>query len=314
MKANKGRTISEVLTTADLERRTGLRRSTIYFYIRRGLLPEPQRKPGGHALYSEEHVALLAQIRDLKEQGNALPDIRQQLGDEIAALRDSQVDLLRQQTDALRRALIDVAAEEFAANGYRRTSVSTILERLGINEHDFYRLFSSKFELLVESFRTRLEETYGRPTGGTTPQDFGKKFLRGLVNDPGLHDLAAVFSAAAHTEGSVDGSRLVEAWQPIISEIVHDLDNARPSDSPPPPISWELLAYGIMGARRNVTTRASWDDEYDPVDVMRVQLFIVLAVHAALKDTQVFAQLEQYEGFMNELAFGLDRVPESFDL
>jgi DNA-binding transcriptional MerR regulator len=52
----------------ELERRTGVGRETIRFYIRAGLLPEPQRRARNVAVYSDVHVQRLRTIRRLKEE------------------------------------------------------------------------------------------------------------------------------------------------------------------------------------------------------------------------------------------------------
>ena len=52
----------------ELERRTGVGRETIRFYIGEGLLPEPQRRARNVALYSDVHVQRLRMIRRLKEE------------------------------------------------------------------------------------------------------------------------------------------------------------------------------------------------------------------------------------------------------
>lgn len=53
---------------ADLVRQTGVGRETIRFYIREGLLPEPERPSRNMAWYSDEHIRLLRTIRQLKEE------------------------------------------------------------------------------------------------------------------------------------------------------------------------------------------------------------------------------------------------------
>lgn len=52
---------------AQLEALTGVGREAIRFYIREGLLPEPERTSKTAAWYSDEHVRLLHTIRRLKE-------------------------------------------------------------------------------------------------------------------------------------------------------------------------------------------------------------------------------------------------------
>ncbi len=53
---------------AELERRSGVGRETIRFYIREGLLPEPERRARNVAVYDETHAARLKTIKRLQEE------------------------------------------------------------------------------------------------------------------------------------------------------------------------------------------------------------------------------------------------------
>ena len=52
----------------ELEQRTGVGRETIRFYIREGLLPEPDRASRNSASYSDDHVTRLRAIKRLQEE------------------------------------------------------------------------------------------------------------------------------------------------------------------------------------------------------------------------------------------------------
>jgi DNA-binding transcriptional MerR regulator len=52
----------------DLEKASGVGRETIRFYIREGLLPEPEKPSRNSARYSEVHVARLKAIKRLQEE------------------------------------------------------------------------------------------------------------------------------------------------------------------------------------------------------------------------------------------------------
>ncbi len=52
----------------ELERLTGVGRETIRFYIREGLLPEPDRASANSAFYNEAHVTRLKAIKRLQEE------------------------------------------------------------------------------------------------------------------------------------------------------------------------------------------------------------------------------------------------------
>lgn len=51
----------------ELEKLTGVGRETIRYYIREGLLPEPERRSANSASYRDEHVARLKAIKRLQE-------------------------------------------------------------------------------------------------------------------------------------------------------------------------------------------------------------------------------------------------------
>lgn len=52
----------------DLEKASGVSRETIRFYIREGLLPEPDRTHRNSATYSDDHLARLLTIRRLRDE------------------------------------------------------------------------------------------------------------------------------------------------------------------------------------------------------------------------------------------------------
>ena len=58
---------------------SGTSRSTIYYYVRAGLLPPAQKSSPTRALYTDDHVELLDEIHRLKRQGLDIRAIREQL-------------------------------------------------------------------------------------------------------------------------------------------------------------------------------------------------------------------------------------------
>jgi DNA-binding transcriptional MerR regulator len=56
------------LKMKELEARTGVNREAIRFYIREGLLPEPEKPKRNVALYTEEHVTLTRLIKELQDK------------------------------------------------------------------------------------------------------------------------------------------------------------------------------------------------------------------------------------------------------
>lgn len=70
----------------ELERRTGVSRQMVQFYLAHGLLPEPVRPKANVAEYSEEHVHAIETIRRLQTEGRLkIQEIKQALAGGAAA-------------------------------------------------------------------------------------------------------------------------------------------------------------------------------------------------------------------------------------
>jgi DNA-binding transcriptional MerR regulator len=66
--------MSESRTLAELSEASGIPARTIRFYIARGLLDGPQ-KAGRGAVYTDDHLARLEQIRKLQSEGRMLSEM-----------------------------------------------------------------------------------------------------------------------------------------------------------------------------------------------------------------------------------------------
>ena len=321
--------MSEALTIAALEDRTGVRRSTIHFYLREGLLPAPQKTASSRALYSEEHVRLLLRIGELKASGHPLAEIRTLLDPDLARARDEATDLAGQEWDRVHGAILRVATGEFAANGYDATRVADVIRRVGVTSQVFYRHFPSKLQLLVESFQTflRWNMAYVEPRLADDPElDLGERILWRLF----AHYRADAFASEVlsqlrmeRTQSEAEKRRLAEqAWEGLIPYVREEFERllvaraapAGAGDGPQtvaatPAIPLDLLANSILGAHFSATSRAAWDEDVSRADVLRTHLWLWLAVAAALSgEVDVDGRLARYEPLLRELA---DREPET---
>ncbi|CAN7160029.1 MerR family transcriptional regulator [Terrabacter sp. LjRoot27] len=85
----EARAASDLLQIGDVADRTGLSLRTIRHYEEVGLLPEPQRSPGGFRLYSPEAVERLLLIKRMKPLDFTLEQMRDliEIRDELARPR-----------------------------------------------------------------------------------------------------------------------------------------------------------------------------------------------------------------------------------
>ncbi|RMH80070.1 MAG: MerR family transcriptional regulator [Calditrichaeota bacterium] len=130
------------MTVGEFARAGGVNVETVRFYERKGLLPQPARKPSGYRLYSDEDVARLKFIRHAKELGFSLREIKDLL--ELRVDPETGCDEVRRQAEAkireveekiaqlhrIKRALETLVA---ACRGKGPTGECPIIEAL---EHD----------------------------------------------------------------------------------------------------------------------------------------------------------------------------------
>lgn len=76
------------MNIAELERRTGVSRHTLRYYEKEGLLLEVARRGNNYRDYSEQSVQRVTMMRQLKELGFSLREIR----DILDALRRDNID------------------------------------------------------------------------------------------------------------------------------------------------------------------------------------------------------------------------------
>jgi DNA-binding transcriptional MerR regulator len=289
-------------------------RSTIHFYVQQGLLPRPQKTAASRSLYSEDHVELLRKVGEHKRDGRSLAEIKIALDEDLTRAEESEVDLAAQESDRIRRTILRVATEEFAANGYERTHVATVIRRSGVTPQVFYSHFPSKLELLVESFHMFLSWNlaYHEPKLSASP-DLGERLLWRLIADHRANEFGSDVLSRIGAEGGngkTDRLKLAEqAWAGVVRQIVLDFESVRAPGSAPPAVSFELLSYSLLGAHHNASMRASWDEQFSRADLLRVHLWLWLAVLAAMSgEVDIDSRIARYEDLIQEVAA---REPET---
>ena len=299
--------IARPLTISALERVTRVPRSTIHFYVREGVLPQPAKTAASRALYSEDHVQMLGRIAELKEKGRSLAEIKQELQPSLDLANQNGIDLAAREHERTHQAILRVATKEFMAGGYKRTHVATVIKKAGVTAHVFYAHFPSKRRLLIECFSTFIKwNVADRAPGLSEISDLGERLLYNLVGDLRVQALGVDVLSAVQSEGTDKSSDLhgpvEDAYRHIVGPLVKDLEEMRrPSSEAAVPD--ELVAYSLLGAMDGTRMRASWDDKYARADVLRTHLWLYLAIWAAMSgEIDLGAKMERYEDLIRDLA------------
>ena len=303
------------LTIGELERVTGVPRSTVYFYVREGYLPPAQKAAASRGIYTEAHVELLREIARLKDEGLPLEEIRVRVEPQVQAALVSEVDLVARQVEHNRRTIIEAAALQFARKGYKRTRISDIIRDVGVSPPAFYAQFRSKRELFLESFTVFLEwmKEFIEPQLAGEP-DPAVRFLYRTAGHYGLQaispDLFSLTRAEALHEGGEMRQVAVHTLRSMTQEVHEYLHTLRESVPSPPPVSEELLAYSLLGALDSTVLRASWDDKYSRRDTMWTHLCLFFAVEAVYTgDYDVASRAAPYAELVDQLADAAPPIP-----
>ncbi len=215
-------------TISALERASGVPRSTIHFYITEELLPKPAKTAASRSLYTEKHVELLRRITSLKQSGLSLSEIKEELQEDLALTEGVGIDLAAHEYERVHAEILKTATEEFAANGYEDTHLSTIVKRIGITPHVFYGHFASKLQLLAECFRQMVDVNLQLvETKLETTSDLAERLLARLASNAALHTLQSEAVSLIRTESSeppsdVSGA-LIETYARIVEQVAADI-------------------------------------------------------------------------------------------
>jgi AcrR family transcriptional regulator len=305
----------QALTISQLEKAAGVPRSTIYYYVREGLLPTAQKAAASRAIYADAHVDLLKEVARLKDQGLPLHEIKERLASQVNSARTLDVDLVAEQVEQTRQAILVAAARLFARKGYKRTRVADIIREVGVTPPVFYGHFASKRELFVESFgvfvgwmRGFLESRL-RDEPDPAARDLAR--VHGYFGVQALSpDLMSLVRSEAMQEDG-DMRKVVEkSYEDMTRGTLEDLVGLRDEGGTTLPAVDELMAFGLLGGVENIVMRASWDKRYSVKDVLWTTLCVFLGVQAIYSGrVDLNAELATYADLVDRLAASPPPIP-----
>ena len=305
-----------VLTIGELERASGVRRRTIYYYVHHGLLPQAQKSSPSRALYTEHHLALLRDIEAMRARGLKLAEVRSRLAGRVRVAGDHDVDLVARRDRETRDAILATATRSFARNGYKGTRIADLVEELGITPQVLYAHFATKRDLFVRCYKVAVRYMDGvvQPLVGSD-DDPGARLVWYMYADEGIKAFAPdMFALAIDAAQRDEDARrdLREAFDTILRDLIADLRRLRRSDDDPP-FSDELVSHGLLGAFEQMLARAALDDEYSWREVVKTTLGLFLAVTAGYTgDLDLGERLSRYEALLDKVAELPPPVPPEF--
>jgi AcrR family transcriptional regulator len=295
------------LTISQLEARSGVRRSVVYYYVHLGLLPPAQKASPTRALYTDRHVTLLEAIAGLKQQGLSLEQVKERLAERIDASVAGEVDLVADEERRRRDVILEEAARQFAAKGYRLTRIADICAALGVAPRALYDHFPTKQALFVACYHVYADwlaedvEPHAEEQADPAARLIWRMRASAAIQAFGPDLQALAQAASVHDDGDLQ-EMTQETYRVITERAAADLAAVHDPKTPPP-CSEELAAMGLQGAFERMLMRVAWDDEYDLRDAMKTQLVLYLALEAVLDGRlDIGGRLSEVEALLDEVS------------
>lgn len=149
----------EFMRIGELEKKAGLPKTTIHFYVRNGLLHPPVKTGRTMAYYDQSHLKRLQNIQKIKLEGRVpLSFLMERI--EKLEQRDTefneiespvkQIATTTKAKDRKRQEIVKAAIRIFSEKGYHKVKIRDITGSIGISTGTFYIYFKDKRELFVD--------------------------------------------------------------------------------------------------------------------------------------------------------------------
>jgi TetR/AcrR family acrAB operon transcriptional repressor len=178
---------------------------------------------------------------------------------------------------ATRQALVDLAVELFAEQGYMQTSIRDIARRGAVTSGAIYGHFRNKADLLVEAINQRTaEELESQTIGVTAEPDYIETLTRTAKNYPDRRQLRALIlqGAAASLTDEETRERLREEQLAHLDTWIAGYEANREGQGIDPHVdmrsavelTWAIeLGLGVLEAMGIEPARAGWTDALNRV-------------------------------------------------
>ncbi|MBN1289940.1 MAG: MerR family transcriptional regulator [Actinobacteria bacterium] len=272
--------VAKPLRVSDLERISGVNRSSIHYYVREGLLTEPVRTGKTMAYYSSVHLEELEEVRRLLKEGYPISFIKKIMQDNREN-RDSVISIDEKPEDRKDK-ILDKAVDLFSRNGYHKTRMSDIAEAVGISRSAIYLDYSSKKTLFLECIDRvlrsmlldiqkdvlKVDDTLGK---------IEKTAEVVLKSYPHLLEILRVLDDMAAEDPSLAPKRkeIYETGSSVIEKL---LEAGKEQGLIPPDTDLTMQAFILLGIAQGYATLMSINDHYSVDDLVSRDKSVIVIV------------------------------------
>jgi AcrR family transcriptional regulator len=294
------------LTMSQLERVSGVPRTTIHFYLRERLLGPGLKTSATRALYSQRHLDRLSAVERLKKEGLSLPDIKRQLGEDWDLL-DQPADNHVRRADLERQSILEAAARRFANVGYAGTRVADIVKDVGVNKQVLYSHFPTKRELFLESLEVYVGWlVVANESAIRSVADPYERLLMRMAAFVSLQKNSPLFLSLLRAESWTQGEEAQTVAERILNKLVQptieELEALR-SEKTPAGLREDTFAHGLLGFGDAVRVVSMISRQVSITEALRASVAIFASVRAIWSGELAVGQLlDKYDGLISQIA------------
>ncbi len=274
---------SVLMRIHELEKKAGVPKTTIHFYVRNGLLHPPVKTGRTMAYYDETHLLRLKAIQELKSKGRLpIAFLKESLakleldGGRLEAPLDSpaarEVATTTRAKDRKRQEIARAAIKIFSEKGYHQVKIRDITASLGISTGTFYIYYEDKQALFVDVVDTVIRKILGDAAEAIRQEkDILKRMvLRGRVfydNYSKYSEILSLLRAEMVGEDGWPREKIKKAYhaltQPVIRDIQKGIDSGVFRKIDP-----DLAAYALTGLIQIMCLRTTIGGDYSFEKIM----------------------------------------------
>jgi AcrR family transcriptional regulator/predicted DNA-binding transcriptional regulator AlpA len=257
------------LRISDLEKITGIKRSTIHYYVRMGLLSPPRRTGKTMAYYYADHVVELRRIRELQDDGYPISLIKE-MKDDSKGWKEAPAEEHAAPGDR-KQQIMEKAVEVFARKGYHNTRISDIAKAAGVGHSTFYLYFPTKEAMFIEC----VDQVFQAMFSGVWEEIKHEKNplkrlrMRGeavLKYHPEFLDILHVLHGTMEDDPRLEAMRK-EIYASIAKTVQRDINKAI-KEGLIPPINEEVASYMLVGWLETAPLLLTQDKGYTADDLL----------------------------------------------
>jgi AcrR family transcriptional regulator/predicted DNA-binding transcriptional regulator AlpA len=236
------------LKISDLEKISGINRSTIHYYLREGLLSPPRRTGKTMAYYYADHIRELHRIRELQDEGYPISLIKE-MKDGSKGWKEAPAEEPTTSVDR-KQQIMEKAVEVFARKGYHNTRITDITRAVGLGHSTFYLYFPTKKAMFIECvdqvFQTMFSGVWDEIKHEKNP--LKRLRMRGetaLKYHPEFLDIMHVLHGTMEDDPRLETKRR-EIYASVAKTVQRDINKAI-KEGLIPPVNSEVASYMLVG-------------------------------------------------------------------